>query len=207
MSSVIQPDMCRWGPTRRTLLSRLKNWGDQDSWQEFFDAYWRLIYTAAVQSGLSETDAEEVVQETVIAVCKKMPGFRYDPARGSFKNWLLRITNWRIEDQRRKREGLVRLPSEPPMGIESIPDPTGCALETIWNQEWEQNLMDAALGRVKRRVDPKQYQIFDLYVLKGWPVGKISQSLGVGPTKIYLAKHRVTNVLKKEIAQLQSRGV
>jgi hypothetical protein len=27
-------------PTRRTLLTRLKDWGDQGGWQEFFDTYW-----------------------------------------------------------------------------------------------------------------------------------------------------------------------
>lgn len=35
-------------PTRYSLLSRLQNWDDQDSWKEFFDIYWRLIYAVAL---------------------------------------------------------------------------------------------------------------------------------------------------------------
>ena len=50
-------------PTRASLLGRLKDWGDQSSWQEFFDAYSRLIYNVAVKSGLSDAEAQEVVQE------------------------------------------------------------------------------------------------------------------------------------------------
>jgi RNA polymerase sigma-70 factor (ECF subfamily) len=46
-------------PTRYSLLSRLQNWDDQESWKDFFDTYWRLIYNAAVNSGLSETEAQE----------------------------------------------------------------------------------------------------------------------------------------------------
>jgi hypothetical protein len=50
----------------------------------------------ARRAGLDESGAQDVVQETVIAVARKMPGFRYDPQRGSFKQWLLRITHRRI---------------------------------------------------------------------------------------------------------------
>src|SRR4051794_23077763 len=90
--------------TRRSLVDRLQNWEDRKHWQEFFDAYWKLIFSAARRSGLTETEAEEVVQETVITVAKKVGQLRYDPARGSFKGWLLHITRWRIADQFRKRQ-------------------------------------------------------------------------------------------------------
>jgi DNA-directed RNA polymerase specialized sigma24 family protein len=64
-------------PTRQSLLARLKDWGDQKSWREFFDTYWRLIHTTALKAGLVETEAEEVVQEVMIAAAKKMPDFTY----------------------------------------------------------------------------------------------------------------------------------
>src|SRR5437763_9804802 len=89
--------------TRRSLVDRLGNWDDQRRWQEFFDTYWKLIYSAARKSGLTEVEAEEVVQETVITVAKNVGKLRYDPNVGSFKGWLLNITRWRIADQFRKR--------------------------------------------------------------------------------------------------------
>ena len=105
-------------PTRRSLLSRLRDLGDQESWSDFFHSYWRLIYEVALKAGLSDADAQEVVQETVISVAKQMPGFKYDRAKGSFKNWLQNTTRWRIQDQLRKRprgavvEALVALHSD-----------------------------------------------------------------------------------------------
>src|SRR5258707_15062717 len=90
--------------TRRSLVDRLANWDDRKHWQEFFDAYWKLIYSAARKSGLTDAEAQEVVQETVITVAKKIGKLRYDPAAGSFKGWLLHITRWRIADQFRKRQ-------------------------------------------------------------------------------------------------------
>ena len=71
-------------PTRHSLLNRLKDWDDQTSWQEFFDTYWRLIYSVAIKAGLSDAEAQEVVQETVIGVARKISEFKADPAHGSF---------------------------------------------------------------------------------------------------------------------------
>src|SRR5438105_2832178 len=90
-------------PTRRSLITRLKNWDDQQSWQEFFDTYWRLIYSVALKAGLSPSDSQDIVQETVVSVARQMPGFHYDPSAGSFKSWLMVITRRRIIDHLRKR--------------------------------------------------------------------------------------------------------
>src|SRR5947208_3694022 len=58
--------------TRRSLVERLADWGDQRRWQEFFDTYWKLICSAARQSGLTDAEAQEVVQVTVITVAKNI---------------------------------------------------------------------------------------------------------------------------------------
>src|SRR5438552_5806432 len=90
-------------PTRASLINRQKNWQDQTSWQEFFDIYWKLIYAVARKAGLTDAEAQDVVQETMASVAKHMPTFQYDPAIGSFKGWLLKKTRWCIIDQLRKR--------------------------------------------------------------------------------------------------------
>src|SRR5437867_2939099 len=116
-------------PTRQSLLSRLKNWDDQDSWKLFFDTYWRLIYNAAVKAGLSDAEAQDVVQETVRSVAKSMPNFVYDTNKGSFKSWLLGLTRWRITDELRKRQRAIQKPgshtSTGTATVEEIADPKG----------------------------------------------------------------------------------
>src|SRR5207244_5760333 len=89
--------------TRWSLLARLKNWEDQQSWREFFDIYWKLIYSVAIKAGLSDAEAQDVVQDTLVSVAKKMPEFKCEPAAGSFKAWLLKLTRWRILNQLKKR--------------------------------------------------------------------------------------------------------
>src|SRR5712691_101316 len=115
-------------PTRESLLSRLKNRSDQESWNTFFDTYWRLIYSAAIKAGLSKEDAQDVVQETVIAVCRSMPEFKYDRKAGSFKGWLLQLTRWRVGDQLRKRG------SEGPLSGTELPEFQALALDALWDE-------------------------------------------------------------------------
>jgi len=61
--------------------------------------------------------------------------------------------------------------------VDRIPDPSSINLEAVWNEEWEKNLLDAATERVKRKIDPEQYQLFDFHVLKHWPAKKVARKL------------------------------
>src|SRR5262249_59446262 len=90
-------------PTRASLLDRLRNPDDSASWNEFYRIYRELIYSVARRASLTEQEAQEVVQDTLISVAKKMPEFTYDPSKDSFKGWLLTVTRWRIRDQLEKR--------------------------------------------------------------------------------------------------------
>ena len=89
--------------TRPSLLNRLKTGDDTGSWQEFYRVYGKLVRDFAIQAGLTDTEADEVVQETAIAVSRHLPEFRYDPKVCRFKTWLLNQSSWRIIDQIKKR--------------------------------------------------------------------------------------------------------
>jgi RNA polymerase sigma-70 factor (ECF subfamily) len=47
------------------------------------------------------------------------------------------------------------------------------------------------LERVSQQIDERQFQIFDLYVTKDWPAGRVAKMLGVSVARVYLTKHRV----------------
>jgi RNA polymerase sigma factor (sigma-70 family) len=202
-------------PTRASLLERLKDLADQASWMEFYQTYHELIYSVARRAGLTELEAEEAVQDTLISVAKKMPGFTYDPVKDSFKGWLLTVTRWRVRDklQQRGRMGRQHQPAgrsraddqteERTATIERVPDPAGFTLAAIWDEEWEKHLFHAALWRIKRQVNPQQYEIYHLHVVLGKAVREVKAALGVSAAQVYLAKHRVGACLKRELKRLQ----
>jgi RNA polymerase sigma factor (sigma-70 family) len=196
--------------TRRSLLSRLKESDAQESWRQFFDTYWRLIYTTALNAGLTDWEAQEVVQETVLTVARKIKSFRYDPVVGSFKGWLLTIVRWRIADQFRKRQQQIQplgarrgTETEGTATAERVADPGAIDLDVVWEEEWQRTLFAAALARVKCQANARHYQMFDLHAVKQWPVQKVAQTLGVSAGQVRLAKHRITALMRREVARLE----
>ncbi len=203
--------------TRKSLIERLADWEDQRTWDEFYQTYWRLIYSVSLKAGLKNEEAFDVVQETVLAVAKQWKkGQVYDPAKGSFKTWLMNITRWRIADQFRAKQRNPAAANQQggtpnadgddrrTATIDRLEGENGAdILDQVWEREWMSNLTEVALQRVKKIVSPKQYQIFHAYVVKEWEVAKVTRELGVSQSQVYLAKHRVGGLIKDEIEKLK----
>lgn len=234
-------------PTRYSLLNRLKK-PDNDkqwnqSWADFAKIYRSVLVALAIKRGLHENEADDVAQETLRAVLKRIKGFQANPAKAQFKTWLFRMMRNKITDQfrmrkvvsehqHRKDENTKTQPASTITGIRDpkvdaskchkrwpvdehqqweskntgarrtstmnrIPDPKENACKIIGDQEWRQCLRDAATREVKLNY-PQYYQIFDLCVNKNMSVSEVARALKVKPATVSLAKHRVTEQLKKE---------
>jgi RNA polymerase sigma factor (sigma-70 family) len=192
-----------------SLPIALKDLGNQDRWKQFFDRYWSMIYKAATNAGLTDAEAQDVVQETVISVMKGLPDFFNNPKPLSFRAWLMRLTSWRITDQRRKRQRGFEFRERDPRTstrtdtVERQPDP-GVDLDAVWEGQWDNVLFEAALRLVKAIAAPKDYQLFDLLVIKRVPVAKIVETLGVSRSRVYIAKFRMLRLLKQEFRNVET---
>jgi RNA polymerase sigma-70 factor (ECF subfamily) len=200
--------------TRPSLLNRLKTGDDAESWQEFYRVYGKLARDFAIQAGLTDTEADEVVQETAIAMARHLPQYRYDPKVCRFKTWLLNQTSWRIKDQIKKHKketasmqgGLSEHCNDDTARtatINRVPDPAAADFDALFEAQWRKNLFAAALERVKQKFSLKQFQIFDLLVLQEWPARDVARSLAVTLASVYVTKHRISAAIKKETKALE----
>ena len=193
--------------TRTSLLGRLGNWDDDTSWRDFYATYSRRIYAFALTAGLTPSEAEDVVQETFVDMAMRLPRFKYDRTLGSFTSWLLTNSRWHIADQLRSRPPVQTYAfssvgaADAPDPLQDVPDPSTLDLGEPREQDWEQNLFYTALATVKRRVDPRTYQVFDFYVNKDWPAAKVAATFGIAVGQVYLSKHRVAEMIKAEIGR------
>jgi RNA polymerase sigma factor (sigma-70 family) len=197
--------------TRASLLFRLRDWKDSTSWEEFYRIYRKLVYGLARRSGLSHAEAEDIVQDVFKRVAETIQNFETDPKRGSFRGWLMNLTRWRITDKFRarpieERREAVRndATATGTDTIDRLPDPSA-GDDAIWEDEWQRNILDAALARLARRVPAKQFQAFELYARQQWPVMRVARELGINAASVYLIGHRLTKQLKAEVACLQAQ--
>src|SRR6266705_450824 len=209
--------------TRPSLLNRLKTGDDTESWQEFYRIYGKLVRDFAIQAGLTDTEADEVVQETAIGIARRLPEYRYDPKVCRFKTWLLNQSSWRIKDQLKKRQRATAFTGEAPPSagtmhtaraeetsrtatINRVADPNAENLDALFEGEWRKNLLATALERVRGKFSLKQFQIFDLLVQKEWPAADVARSLGVSLANVYVTKHRIAAAVKREVKRLERTG-
>ena len=197
--------------TRPSLLFRLRDWKDEASWTEFYQLYYHLIYGCSRRAGLAHADAEEVAQDVFKRVAETIAEFESNPARGTFRSWLLQLTRWKIADKFRARKPHEKQPAagygcddaDRTSTIERLPNEE--TFSAHWNAEWQQNLLDTAANRLARRVPAKHFQAFDLYKRQGWSVLRVAQSLDLSCASVYVISHRLTKQLKVEIKTLGMR--
>jgi RNA polymerase sigma factor (sigma-70 family) len=194
--------------TRPSLLGRLSNAGDSVAWGEFHGLYRKLVYGLCRRSGLSHEESEEVAQDVFARVAETIGKFESDPAKGTFRGWLMNLTRWRVTDKFRERpKGMAPdIPrfSQPDDGtstIERLPDSVNA--DEAWEHEWRETVLAAAIDRIARKSKPKHFQILDLYRSQNWSVMKISRELNMNVASVYTIRQRLMKQLKAEVERLR----
>lgn len=194
--------------TRKSLLSRLRKANDDRDWQSFYDQYRGVIISFCRKEGLDGFSAQDVLQETVILLMRKLPEFQYDPARGKFRNWLLKLVAGKVRDahKRAHRARLVSIEevfddmTEPCSGV-------GEVSETLENS-WRQALIEEALRRIKAdpRTQPRTFEVFQSYVLNGASVADVAQAFQMEENAVYQIKNRMLQRLEAEVTALEENA-
>lgn len=201
-------------PTRPSLLARLRNQDDSKAWhhgwEEFFALYNPVIYRRAIKSGLRPEDAEDVVQEIVVGVAKKLPAFCYDPKRCSFKTWLFRIARNKIADQFRRQGRQAQFYEVHSEASEAaaleIADPNALSPDKEWDFAFETILRRAAIEYVTQRVKPMTMRLYLFHVVEGHSVKETVahfRDSQVKSTDVHLAKHRVQKMVDEALDRMR----
>lgn len=190
-------------PTRATLLARLRRDPlSETAWDEFVDQYGRHIYRWCRQWRLQDADAEDVAQEILLKLARKLRDFAYDP-KSSFRGWLKTVAHraWRdfVDSHGRARA----------IGEEHIWD----LLQSVEAREdlvakleeaFDYELLESAKVQVRLRVAPHTWEAFRLAAIEGLPVTEVAAVVRLQVAMVYVAKSKVQKLLQQEIRKLES---
>lgn len=194
--------------TNLSLLERMRGGSDERSWREFFRAYSPMLMSFARRLGLSDADADDAVQETLLAVhaaFRKMPE-PFDRTKGRFKSWLRGVAKHKVRDVQRRHQKDARIEQHDVLaGADADPE-TSSEVDELFELEWQRNLLARALEQVAREVDPAVYQAFELYAVHGNDPNKVAKLLGVSRNAVYISKTRVLKQVSRIIVELQEQG-
>jgi RNA polymerase sigma factor (sigma-70 family) len=189
--------------TRVSLLGRLRfDPGNQAAWSEFVEHYGSKIYGWCRKWNLQEADAQDVTQNVLLKLAKKLHEFSYDPTR-SFRAWLKTITHhaWSDFVESQKRPGLGSGDS----GVASMLQ-TVIARDDLVAQleaEFDREILQEAMARVRLRVAPQTWSAFSLTALEGLSGADAAARIPMQVAQVFVAKRRVQKMLQEEIAKLE----
>lgn len=184
--------------THATLLARLSSGQDPAAWAEFCDRYSELIRGFAHRHGFQPADCDEVVQDTLLALSRAMPGFRYDPERGRFRAYLKTVALHEIFRRTRQRSGVVNLENVECLADQTSDDPH---FEQMWEAEWRQYHLRQAMRVIEMEFSEKDRAAFQDYALGGRDAADVAVSLQMSVDQVYQAKSRILKRLSEVIAQ------
>ena len=189
--------------TSLSLLESMRGGADVQAWQEFFRRYAPMLMAFAKSVGLSDADAEDAVQETLVAVHGAFRELEqpFDRTRGRFKVWLRGVGLHKIRDVQRglgRRERVAR-----EYAAEAAPADVMPEHERAFELEWERNQLAICLERVAREVEPSTFQAFELYAVENKRPAQVAELLGLKVNAVYIAKFRVIRRMREMLAQME----
>lgn len=189
--------------TRQTLIERVKNQHDNASWEEFVHIYRGYIYTVIRNMGIPESDREELIQQTLIKLWKKLPDFNCNHF-GRFRSWLSTLTKNCVIDfiRKNKREAVIQEKVAKRQQIQPVntilPD-----IDRTAEQAWKQHLTTLALNNIELHFSGKAITVFRLS-LQGMEVTQIAEKLSIQQASVYRLKTRVKARLIEEVRRLRN---
>ena len=191
--------------TRVTLLRRLRfDLTNQTAWTEFVEHYGAKIFNWCRKWGLQEADAQDVTQNVLLKLADKIRTFQYDPSR-SFRAWLKTLTHhaWSdfLESQQRvgRGSGDNRV-ADMLHSVEARAD-----LVQHLESEFDREVLEEAMARVRLRVAPRTWEAFRLTALEGLSGAEVAQRIPMQVAQVFVAKRRVLKMLSAEVAKLEGR--
>jgi RNA polymerase sigma-70 factor (ECF subfamily) len=195
--------MADFPATRASLLVRLRDPLDGPAWGQFVALYAPFIYGYVRKQGLQDADAADLCQDVLASVAGAVGRLNYDPARGSFRNWLFTVVRRKLINWRTARANKVQGSGDTAMQqcLEQHPSPDGD--ESAWQAEWDRRLFTWACEQVRPGVTDSTWKAFWRTAVEGQPGKSVARDVGMSIAAVYLARSRVTARLKEAIRSVE----
>ncbi len=198
--------------TRATLLLRLRDLGDQETWDEFVELYGPFILRCVMGIGLQQADALDVVQHVLSIVVSRIGRFEYDSTK-SFRGWLRTVAShraYRFLSQNHRRP-LARGGTTGRVALQDIPGAGRPEDELIQLEdeqirlaelEWQRRRLELAVKRVRQRMNKETWRIVELYCVEHVAPGEIASRLGKNRGSVDTALCRFRQKVREALEQI-----
>lgn len=186
-----------------SLLERLQQKPEDGDWQRLVQVYGPLIRNWLRACSLQQADQEDLAQDVLAAVVRKLPEFRHNTRAGAFRAWLRTITVNRLREFWRSKQSRPQTPGGSDFGrlVDALEDHDS-ALSRLWNQEHDLHVVRRLFELVEPQFEEKSRQAFRLVVIEGHKAAVAAEKVGISLNAVLIAKSRILKQLRRELEGL-----
>jgi RNA polymerase sigma-70 factor, ECF subfamily len=186
--------------TSLSLLERSKA-RDPTAWEQLVALYGPLVYYWCRRAQLTPEDRGDIFQEVFRAVASHIANFKREG--GSFRGWLLTITQNKIRDHFRRQLAVAPAVggNEAQDRLLQLPAPADESSDSGATDP-ERALMHRALQMIRPDFEEQTWQAFWRAVVDGCIAADIAADLCITVNAVYKAKARVLRRLREELGDL-----
>ena len=188
--------------TRLSILLRVRNLGDSESWREFYSIYRPLIFGYLRGLGLKEFDANDLTQEVFCRLMKILPTFELDRKRARFRSYLWRLTYSMLIDWVRRNKVRGRAEEK---WVRHIREAEQHQLEVVFILRHRERILEVVLPQVRATTSATSWTCFEQRLLRGRPAGEIAAELGITANVVYVYASRVLKEVRRPLRRARGR--
>jgi RNA polymerase sigma factor (sigma-70 family) len=180
--------------TRQTLIAKIMDRHNDQSWDEFIDFYKAYIYSILIRMNVPPSEREDLAQKALLDIWKGIPKFEYRPGQSKFRNWVYTVTKYQATGYFRKLKSEQKKIDKASL-TQTADDNTQQKLE---EEEWKQHLFHLAWDRIKSELSDTYIQCFEL-LGSGNTIDDICQKLDIKKNTVHVYRQRILKRLGREI--------
>jgi RNA polymerase sigma-70 factor (ECF subfamily) len=188
--------------TRASLILRLRESDDAAAWEEFVGIYRPVIVRLAAARGLQQADADDLAQQVLLSVARKVPDWESDPQRAQFRTWLGRVVRNAALNilSRKKLERGAGGTSALVLINGQVADE--CDDPAVFDLEWRREAFRWAADQIRDEFQPTTWQAFWLTAVDGISAAEAARRTGKSLGAVYVARTRVMARFQEKVRTL-----
>lgn len=180
--------------TPLSLLDRICN-SEGDAWRALVTIYEPLLRHWLRAASMQPADEDDLTQQILAVLVRKLPTFRHNGREGAFRAWLRSITLLEVAEFQRRQAARPALCD--PEGLDALPSPID-QLTCAWDAEYERHVLYGLLELIKPDFSPSAWQVFQRIALEGFAPRTVAQEMGLTVNAVTLIKSRILRRLRQE---------
>lgn len=188
--------------TNRNLIQAARDPQNDEAWRQLYRTYRAPIAALCNASGLNPSEADDVVQEVLARLARRLARTALKPGTVGLRSWLSQVTNQQIFDLYRRRRRNALSPAASTLIQSWLPAALAPEVDADAREQLEAHLWAVCLARVRHEVSPTHWQIFESYCLQGVSSPEVARVFGTTQINVRMIRKRVVGRIKEQWKRL-----